>query len=130
MAWQNMALVAAGVIGAGTAVAHGILLQRLVIRRIEALLGANDAILRRLLPSLLHFTTFNWLLSGLALIAAALWFGSEARLAVSFFAGSSFLFGGLGALWGTRRPHPGWILMFCAVALIVMGVMPTAGSPG
>ena len=130
MAWHNTALMAAGVIGGGTAIIHGILMQRLVIRRIEALLGANDAILRRLLPSLLHFTTFNWLLSGLALIAAALWFGSDVQLAVSLFAGSSFLFGGLGALLGTRRPHPSWMLMLSAVVLIVLGMGSAFVLPG
>lgn len=128
MAWQNTALMAAGVIGGGTAVAHGVLLQRLVIRRIQTLLAADDLILRRLLPALLQFTTFNWLLSGLALVAAAAWFGNEVKLAVSLFAGSSFLFGGLGALLGTRRLHPSWILMLSAVALIVLGVMPLLGS--
>lgn len=127
MDWQNTALVAAGAVGGGTAVVHGILLQKLIIRRIEASLGADDVVLRRLIPLLLQFTTFNWLLSGFALIATAIWFGKEVQLAVSFFAGSSFLFGALGALWGTRRPHPSWILMLAAVALIVFGVMPAPG---
>src|SRR5262245_21319932 len=30
--------------------------------------------IRRLAPALLHFSTFNWFLGGLALIAAAIWF--------------------------------------------------------
>ncbi|PTQ13203.1 hypothetical protein CLG96_03525 [Sphingomonas oleivorans] len=124
MDWHSTALMAAGVIGGGTAVAHGILLQRLIVRRIETLLVADEAILRRLIPLLLQFTTFNWLLSGFALIAAAMWFGNEVQLAVSFFAGSSFLFGALGALWGTRRLHPSWILMTAALAMIAFGVMP------
>lgn len=124
MDWHSTALIAAGVIGGGTAIAHGILMQKLVIRRIGALLAPDEAILRRLIPLLLHFTTFNWLLSGLALIAAALWFGGAVQVAISLFAGSSFLFGALGALWGTRRPHPSWILMAAAVVLIAFGAVP------
>ncbi|PSH68486.1 hypothetical protein CU102_11955 [Phyllobacterium brassicacearum] len=121
---HSTALMAAGVIGGGTAIAHGVLLRRLIIRRIDPLLVADGAILRRLIPPLLQFTTFNWLLSSFALIAAAMWSGDEVKLAVSFFAASSFLFGALGALWGTRRPHPSWILMTAALAMIIYGVVP------
>lgn len=128
---HRTALIAAGVIGGGTAVVHGILLQRLVISRIDASLAAvaaPSAPLRRLVPLLLHFTTFNWLLSGVALIAAVTWYGREAHLIASFFAGSSFLYGALGALWGgVRRLHPSWILMSIAFALVVWGSMPETG---
>lgn len=119
--------MAAGVVGGGTAAAHGVLLQKLIIRRIDALLAAQEAPsapMRRLMPLLLHFTTFNWLLSGLALIAAALWLGRDAQLAASFFAGSSFLFGALSALWGTCRLHPSWILMTAALVLIALAALP------
>ncbi|WP_210191305.1 hypothetical protein [Rhizobium sullae] len=128
---HGAALIAAGVIGGGTAVPHGILLQRLVVSRVDASLTAAatpSAPMRRLIPLLLHFTTFNWLLSGVALIAAVIWYGREAQLAASFFAGSSFLFGALGALWGVRRLHPGWVLMAVAFALIVWANMPAIGS--
>ena len=37
MTWQNTALGLAGTIGSGTAVVHGILTQRLMVRPIEAL---------------------------------------------------------------------------------------------
>jgi hypothetical protein len=127
---HSTALIAAGVIGGGTAVAHGILLDRLVIPKIDMLLpaAAPSVSLQRLVSLLLHFTTFNWFLSGLALIAAVILFGREAQLAASFFAGSSFLYGALCALWGVRRLHPSWILMSVAFALIVWGIMPATGS--
>jgi hypothetical protein len=128
---HNTALIAAGVIGGGTAVPHGILMQRLVIAHIDALLAtapAPSAPIRRLIPLLLHFTTFNWLLSGVALIAVVLWFGRETQLAVSFFAGSSFLFGALCAAWGVRRLHPSWILMSVAFVLVVCGIVPAINS--
>ncbi|MER8967271.1 hypothetical protein NKI25_16355 [Mesorhizobium sp. M0808] len=125
MDWRSIALGTAGLIGAATASAHGVLMQRLIVRPIDALIGADARIsapVQRLVPPLLHFTTFNWGLSGLTLIAAALWFGDGARLVTGLFAGSSFLFGAAGALWGTRRFHPGWLLMAIALVLIVLGL--------
>jgi hypothetical protein len=63
MNWQNAALGLAGVIGSGTAVVHGILTQRLMVRPIEALFLADkrtSAPIRRLVPLLLHFSTIVW----------------------------------------------------------------------
>jgi len=75
MNWQDAALAMAGVIGNCVAVAHGILTQRLMVRTIEAFLLTDKrtaASIRRLVPVLLQFSTFNWFLGGLALIAAAI----------------------------------------------------------
>ncbi len=130
MTWQDAALAMAGVIGSCVAVFHGILTQRLMVRPIEALFVADGRIaapIRRLVPGLLHFSTFNWFLGGLALIAAALWFEHDARLATGLLVGSSYLYGGLGNLWGTRRRHPGWMLMAVALVLIVLGVDKSGG---
>jgi len=73
-------------------------------------------------PLLLHFSTIVWFLGGLALIATAIWFDRDARLATGLFVGSAYLFGTLGNLWGTRSRHPGWMLMAAALILIVFGV--------
>ena len=75
-----------------------------------------------LVPVLLHFSTFNWFLGGLALIAAAIWFALDARLATGLLVGSSYLFGALGNLWATRGRHPGWLLYAVALILIVFGI--------
>jgi hypothetical protein len=125
MNWQNAALGLAGVIGSGTAVVHGILTQRLMVRPIEALFlnaGRTSATIRRMVPLALHFSTIVWFLGGLALIAAALWFDRDARLATGLFVGSTYLFGALGNLWGTRGRHPGWMLMAAALILIAFAV--------
>jgi hypothetical protein len=125
MNWQDAALGLAGVIGSGVAVVHGILIQRLMVKPFAVSLFAEKGIaapIRRLVPLLLHFSTFNWLLGGLALIAAAIWFGQGARLATGLLVGSSYLFGALGNLWATRGRHPGWALYAAAVILIVLGV--------
>ncbi|UVI29027.1 hypothetical protein [Paenibacillus spongiae] len=132
MDWHSIALTAGGAIGGGTAVVHGILMQRLIIRQIDAVFVADGRIsapMQRLLKLLLHFTSFNWLLSGLALIVAAIWFEQSAKLATGLLAGSSFLYGTVISLWVTRRLHPSWILLAVAFILIVLGLIPgTDGS--
>src|SRR5260370_27781714 len=81
----------------------------------------------RMVPALLHFSAWQWALGGLALIAAAIWFEQDARLATGLLVGSSYLYGGLGNLWGTRGRHPGWMLMAAALILIAFGVAPSGG---
>jgi hypothetical protein len=130
MHWQDAALALAGLIGSGTAVVHGVLTQKLMVRPIAASLGADRRIaapIRRLVPVLLHFSTLAWLLGGLALIAAAAWFGREARLATGLCVGSLYLFGALGNLWATRGRHPGWMLMAAALVLIVLSMGGAGG---
>ncbi len=130
MTWQDAALALAGVIGSSVAVFHGVLTQRLMVRPVEALFVADRRIaapIRRLVPLLLQFSTFNWLLGGLVLIAAALWFEHDARLATGLLVGSSYLYGALGNLWGTRGRHPGWMLMAVALVLIVLGIDKSGG---
>ena len=130
MTWQDAVLALAGVIGSSVAVFHGVLTQRLMVRPIEALFVADRRIaapIRRLVPLLLQFSTFNWLLGGLVLIAAALWFEHDARLATGLLVGSSYLYGAVGNLWGTRGRHPGWMLMAVALVLIILGIDKSGG---
>jgi hypothetical protein len=126
MNWQNAALAMAGVIGSGTAVVHGILVQRLIVEPFKELTladGRMDAPVRRLVPLLLHFSTISWFLGGLTLIAAAAgWLERDARFATGIFVGSLYLFGALGGLWGTRGRHPGWMPMAVALVLIAFGI--------
>ena len=69
---HDEALAAAGVIGSGVAVVHGVLTQRLMVAPFERLADGRLAKpIRRLVPALLHFSTFNWFFGGLALIVAA-----------------------------------------------------------
>ena len=78
MDWRGVALGLAGAIGCAASVFHGVLVQRLMVRRFAAIAeGRMSRTLRRLVPPLLQFSTYNWFLGGLALIAAALWFGPE-----------------------------------------------------
>jgi len=130
MNWRDAALVTAGVIGSCVAVFHGVLVQRLMVRPFEPLLLADKRVtasVRRIVPGLLHFSTFNWFLGGLALIAAAVWFGQDARFATGLLVGSSYLYGALGNLWATRGLHVGWMLYAVALVLIAFGVNGSGG---
>jgi uncharacterized membrane protein YjjB (DUF3815 family) len=130
MNWQDAALGMAGIIGSCVAVVHGILVQRHMVRPIEAFFLADKRMagsIRRLVPGLLHFSTFNWFLGGLALIAAASGFAPNARLATALLVGSSYLYGALGNLWATHGRHPGWVLYAAALVLIVYGANKSGG---
>jgi len=130
MNWQDTALGLAGIIGSGVAVVHGILTQRLMVRPVEAFLRADKrtgASIRRLVPLLLHFSTIVWFLGGLALVAAAIGFGHDARLVTCLFVGCTYLLGALGNLWGTRGRHPGWMLLAAALILIAFGADKSGG---
>ena len=119
MTWQDAAFALAGAIGGTTAVVHGALTQRFLVRPVAALTdGHVPRSTARLVPALLQFSTFNWFVGGLALIVAAFWAGSEARLATGVLVGSSYLFGAVGNFWSTRGRHPGWLLMAVSLALI------------
>jgi len=125
MHWQTIVLTVAGAVGAFVAVVHGVLVQRWLVRPIEDLAvagGRMAASTRRMVPLLLHFSTAAWFLGGLALVAAALWFGPSARLTAALFVGGLYLYGAVGNLWASRGRHPGWMLMAVALALIVAGV--------
>ena len=125
MNWQDASLVLAGLVGGGTAVVHGVLIQRLVVRPYDSFLATaprTPPAIRRLMPLLVHFSTIAWLLGAAALIAAAGWFGPQARLATGLSVGSLYLLGALANLWGTRGRHPGWMLMAVAVGLIGVGI--------
>ena len=125
MNWHDVALGMAGVIGCAVAVIHGVLVQRLMVRPLAVSLLADKRIaapVRKLVPPLLHFSTFSWFLGGFALIAAAAWLDHEARLAAGLFVGALYLFGALGNFWATRGRHPGWMLLAAALVLIVLGV--------
>jgi hypothetical protein len=128
MNWQDAALAMAGIVGCGVAVFHGILTQRLMVKPISDIADRRlSRPIQRLVPLLLQFSTFNWFLGGLALVAAAVGFGPDVRLATGLLVGGSYLYGALANLWGTRGRHPGWMLMAVAVILIVLGNYRSGG---
>jgi hypothetical protein len=124
MNWHDAALVLAGLLGSAVALVHGAITQRLMVVPLRGLARPRlSGTIRRIVPPLLHFSTFNWFVSGLALAAAALWAGPEAKLAIGLLVGSSYLFGAAGNLWATRGRHPGWALYALALALLAYGLI-------
>jgi hypothetical protein len=126
MAWQDIALMAAGAIGGGVALIHGLLVRRLMAAPINSLFQAEPAIsqpVKRLVPLLLDFSAYNWFLSGMALVAAAIWLGSEAKMMVGLLAGTSFLFAALGNFWGTKGRHMGWVPYAISTAVIFIALV-------
>ena len=80
------------------AVVHGVLVQRFMVKPFEEFALADKKIAgstRRLVPLLLHFSTISWFLGGLALVAAANWFGPDARLTICLFVGGTYMFGAI-----------------------------------
>jgi hypothetical protein len=121
---HDIALMIAGVIGSSSAIVHGVLIQRHIIEPFQGLAAAQiSTMLQRLVAVLLQFSTFNWFVGGIALLAAARFFGGEGRLATALLVGSSYLFAAVGNFWASRgRPHPGWLLYGTAVGLITYGL--------
>ena len=125
MNWQDVALGLAGGIGCFVAVVHGILIDRWVVKPIRKLIAADARMApstRRLVPPLLHLSTFAWFFGGVSLLGPAIWLDSAAKFALGTFVGSLYLFGAVANLWATRGRHPGWMLMTAALVLIVMAL--------
>jgi hypothetical protein len=122
MDWHDAALMAAGTIGSIVAIVHGVLTERLMAAPLRAMQPRPSAPIRRMAPLLLQFSTFNWFVGGLVLVATALWLGPEAKLVAGLLVGSSYLIGAAGNLWATRGRHPGWALYALALLLILYGL--------
>ena len=125
---HDIALVTAGVIGSGVAVVHGVLTQRRIVEPFQQLAATQiTTTVQRLGAFLLQFSTFNWFVSGLALLVAAYAFQREGKLTTGLLVGSSYHFGALGNLWATRGRHPGWVLYGAALCLIFYGLAKPGG---
>jgi hypothetical protein len=125
---HDAALIAAGLIGGAVAVRHGFLTQRLMVQPFQKLASPRIAVpIQRLAAGLLHFSTFNWFVGGLALILAGYALEREARLVTGVLVGSSYLFGALANLWTSRGWNPGWVLYGVALLLIGYGLGQPAG---
>ena len=124
---QSVLFIAAGAIGMGVAVLHGVLMQRLMI---APLLAGNDlpARGRGIFPILMHYSTAVWLLAGAALVWASAALPAEATVVMACTAAVLYSLGAIGNFVGTRGRHFGWIPLTGSVALIVWGV--ALGSAG
>lgn len=122
----SLALVAGGGLGVGVGVIHGAMMERFIVRPVGVAVagGRMAAGTRRLITPLLHFSTFGWVVAGLALIAAGAVLGREARLAVGLLTGAGYAYAAVANVAATRGRHPGGWLMALVVALIAIGLWP------
>lgn len=123
---STISLCAAGVIGGVVSCVHGYLADKLMVRPVRRHLDADPRMsgpVKWLIPPLLHFSTFNWLIGGVALIVAATLPSREARVAVGVLVGSSYAYGTAINFLANRGRHPGAWLYGAAVALIVVGIL-------
>lgn len=116
---RDIFLIGAGAIGAGAALIHGHLTQRVLVKQAcdPAVFAAQP--LRRLTAILLQFSTFNWFAGGIALILAAE-MGIEARRAISLFVGINYGFAVIGNAWATGGRHIGWVVYAISLILIIL----------
>lgn len=121
---QDMALIAAGAIGAFTALVHSYLVRQKMREGLGPVLAEKDAFpeaIQRLVPLLLDFSGYNWFLGGILLMSAPFWLGAEGIVVTSLAVGTSYLFAVAGNFWGTRGRHPGWVLYAIACVLLAYG---------
>ena len=117
----NWAFITAGCIGSCVAIVHGMLMHTKIIKPI---LATSDypIIVQRLLPALMQFSTFCWLLGGIALIATPIFPDRSSLVTAAVFVGVFYSFGAIGNFWSTRGRHFGWVLLAVATALIAWGL--------
>jgi len=127
---QDAALIAAGAIGAFTAIVHSYLVRRKMTASIGPVLARDSAFpasLQKLLPLLLDFSGYNWFVGGVLLMSAPYWLGAEGIVVAAVAVGASYLFAAIGNFWGTRGRHPGWVLYAIAFGLLVYGAWRPIG---
>lgn len=123
---RNFALTLAGLIGGATAIFHGIVTHRLMVMPIDRRLAEDRSVsmtIRRIVPPLLQYSTYSWLVGGIGLMIAANVASAETRIWISLLVGSMFLYAAFANLWATRGRHPGWVLMATAVILIAVDMV-------
>ena len=123
MDMQHFALVLAGLIGGATAIFHGMVTHRLMVLPIDRRLAEDRSVsmtIRRIVPPLLQYSTYSWLVGGIVLVIAANVASAETRIWIGLSVGSMFLYAAIANLWATRGRHPGWVLMAAAVILIAV----------
>lgn len=123
LGWRDVSLIASGVVAVITALIHGRLLDPLIV---TPLLRANPQGMRRpalaLVRPLLHVSTVDWLLGGVALIGTGLLIDGPGRIAVGLLVGGQLLYATVCNAWATRFRHPGWMLMAVTLVLIVAAI--------
>jgi len=122
MTRSSIFLAIAGGLGLLTAVIHGIIMQRHMIRPLNDHLADHRVISRpgrALLSPLLHVSTLAWALAGLALLYSTVVGNPDMQELASGMALVLFLYAALANAMAVKALHPGWILIGMAACFIV-----------
>lgn len=122
MILQHYALIAAGIIGVIISIAHGLIVQKKMIKPVIDS-GVLKGAFIRLYPILMQFSTICWLLGGVMLMAAPFVFDATETKVLALFISVFYAIGAIGNFYGTKGKHPGWVLLAVAVSLIVYAVV-------
>lgn len=115
---RDLALQAAGVLAILVAIVHGAIAEIRVFARTQI----EPQRARRLLRLIWQASTVDWIGIGVLLIAAPHFGSSVARHWIIAVAVAVYAYAAVGNALANRRPHPGWILMSCVIALALMGL--------
>ena len=121
MSINDWALILAGGIGTFVGIAHGIIVQKSMVLPIFRD-TRYPLRLRRIVAVLLQFSTYCWVLGGLALMTSPKLLNASSTLTLAIVVAAFYTFGALGNFWGTQGKHPGWFLLAISVGLIVFGI--------
>lgn len=121
---SDLALIGAGIIGGVTALLHGVIMQRYMVRSVTNAVRTDrqiSAATRRLISPLLHVSTLTWLLVGMLLIWAGARATAEPRWIAAGFGLVIYGYAAVANFVAVRAVHPGWILMSIATLLTAAG---------
>lgn len=125
MDWPTSLLCTAGLLGVMVAFAHGIIMQRAIVRPLRTGIeghGVLHGVSRRLVAPLLHVSTLDWFVVGVALLFAAASGETNLRLGVCLVAIPIYLAAAVVNLFATKGRHIGW------VAMALAGVLTSAAA--
>ena len=126
-------LAAAGTIGLAVAVAHALILQRVIVHPLDKAVeehGLLKGAARRLLTPLLHVSSLDWFVAGAALLVAAFSEDRGLRLGVCLVAVPIYIFAAVVNFRATRGRHIGWLAMALASLLAASALVLEAGYNG
>jgi len=115
---RDLSLQAAGLIGIGTAIAHGAIAELSIFAKAQI----EPRGTRRLLRLIWQASTIDWIAIGVLLIATPALGSDVARRWIVALAVVVYGYAAIGNALASRGRHPGWMLMAAAVALALMGV--------
>lgn len=115
---NDMLLLSAGVIATSAAIIHGYLTQKYLVSPILSFTCSDSRMFSRLRAMLIQYSTFSWVIGGVALILATQ-LETEARRAIIVLVGAGYAFAVTGNAWATSGRHVGWMVYSVVLAMLI-----------